>query len=100
MAKFNRGEICIGQNFVESPEYNGKECEIAEVHCTEGLGVNLINLTTIKLYCPYYRVKFCGDADMVYVNEFNLRRKPPQRKDMDRKTEWENGVWTPHEVTA
>ena len=99
MAKFNRGEICIGQNFVESQCYNGMECEVMKVCLLDDTGVNLPTNTKVDLRCPFYLVKFCDGADS-FVNEHNLRRKPPQRKDRDIKTEWDETIWSPHEVTA
>ena len=99
MAKFNRGEICIGQNFECDTERNGMECEVLDVLPEGGVFSNTRIDDKVVIDSNAYQVRWC-DGMVSWNAEYNLRRKPPQRKDRDTKTEWDETIWAPHEVTA
>ena len=99
MAKFNLGEICIGQNFECDTDRNGMECEIIDIMPEGGVFSNTKLDGKITIERDAYRVRWC-DRLISWTAEYNLRRKPPQRKDRDTKTEWDETIWAPHEVTA
>lgn len=73
MAKFKVGDVCLGQNLVVDPDYNGKECTV--------LGFGVVNpictVTGRELgIMALYKVEWF-DATITYQDANELRLKKP-----------------------
>jgi hypothetical protein len=72
MSTFKVGEVCVGQNFVLDPKYNGVECVVDEPF-GEYVGIDRAGLPRRRIG---YGVRW-ANGELSYVNPHNLRRKRP-----------------------
>jgi len=76
VAKFKVGDICIGQNFHDYPEFNGVECEVLDVQEQGGIYRHAFRREAFFIAGPSYRVLW-ATGKKHYVGEIHLRKKPP-----------------------
>lgn len=71
---FKVGEVCIGQNFINWPEYNGAECIVLSPERIDG-GVDPRS-GEVSEFGPTHTVQW-DDGRIANVATTNLRRKRP-----------------------
>jgi len=76
VAKFKVGDICIGQNFHDYPEFNGVECEVLDVREQGDIYQRAFRRVLFAMPGPHYRVRW-ATGEKYYVAETHLRKKPP-----------------------
>lgn len=77
MPQFSVGEVCLGQNFVQDIELNGRECRVVQVLPSGGWFAAPGSMRLFRIDAVCYYVEW-ADGDTCHVHESNLRKKPPK----------------------
>jgi hypothetical protein len=94
---FKVGEVCIGQNFVNFPEYNGCECLIERpLQMFGGFNRRTGEWCAVE---PSYFVRWADGAGS-WVGRHNLRRKQPPTGEIAIMRMFDITAPAPREVEA
>jgi hypothetical protein len=90
---YSKGDICLGQGFVEYPEFNGMECELLEFDF-DAFALSAGSLE--PAYGPMWLVKW-ADGRHSWQYERQLRKKPPKSDyDGNQAGDWDLCPFNPY----